>query len=548
MIDSVGRYEIRELIGEGAMAQVYKAYDPQIGRTLACKILKEERSLDEEYVTRFLREAKAAGSFVHPNIVTVYDVGRLGDRPYIIIELVDGTPLDEVLRDSAKLPTTQALSIGVQLAKALDYAHAQGVVHRDIKPSNILLLPDGHDIKIADFGIAHIDEPDATRHTQAGTVLGTPQYMSPEQVMGARVDGRSDLFSVGVILYQLFAGRRPFNADTMATLLYQITREEPPPLGDVAPDVPIGLQHIVGKLLSKQADRRFQSGSELANALERELRALTDLNEDTKRQGFIPISVRWTALLAGLVAVTMAVSIFFIQQKQSQTLIQFAVDSGASFAKFIAVESAIPVLSQDWVAIETFVAEASRRETLDYLVVLDHRGVIRGATDAAMIGQTYAEPVPAELHSDSGGVRTSFVELPDGSDAFDFRTPILFQNQEVGSIRLGLSRANVEDVERTTLVLLLALAVATIAAVAVVSFMLARLLARPINVARDGLEEVTLGNYDCRISQERKDELGALFTAFNKMVASLENARQREPAPSSSAPARDSTAGSRESQ
>jgi len=546
MIESVGRYEIRELIGEGAMAQVYKAYDPQIGRTLACKILKEERSLDEEYVSRFMREAKAAGAFVHPNIVTVYDVGRLGERPYIIIELVDGTPLDEVLGDSPKLPMTQALSIGIQLAKALDYAHAQGVVHRDIKPSNILLLPDGHDIKIADFGIAHIDEPDATRHTQAGTVLGTPQYMSPEQVMGARVDGRADLFSVGVILYQLFAGRRPFNADTMATLLYQITREEPPPLGEVAPDVPVGLQHIVDKLLSKAPDRRFQSGSELANALQRELRALEELDEASKRQGIVPISVRWTGLLAGLVAVTMAVSIFFIQRQQSQTLTQFAVDSGASFAKFIAVESAVPVLSQDWVSIETFVTEASRRETLDYLVVLDHRGIVRGATDTDVIGQAYVEPVSAELHSDSGGVRTSLVELPDGSGAFDFRTPILFQDQEIGSIRLGLSRAKVEDVERTTLILLLILALVTIAAVAVVSFVLGRILARPINIAREGLEEVALGNFDYRISQERKDELGALFSAFNKMVASLESARQHEPAPPP-AP-RDSAAGPAESQ
>jgi serine/threonine-protein kinase len=532
MIERVGRYEVKEMIGEGAMAQVYKAYDPQIGRTLACKILKEERSLDEEYVSRFLREAKAAGAFVHPNIVTVYDVGRYDERPYIIIELVDGTPMDEALRKNAKLPLTQALSIGIQLANALDYAHAQGVVHRDIKPSNILLLPDGHNIKIADFGIAHIDEPDATRHTQAGTVLGTPQYMSPEQVMGVQVDGRTDLFSVGVILYQLFSGRRPFNADTMATLLYQITREEPPPLGEVAPDVPVGLQHIVSKLLAKQPDRRFQSGRELARALERELRTIKDVGEAEKRQGFIPISVRWTALLAGLVALTMAVSIFFIQQKQSQTLTQFAADFGASFAKFIAVESAIPVLSQDWVSIETFVAEASRRETLDYLVVVGHLGIVRGATDSGLIGQTYVEPASATLHSDSGGVRTSMVELPDGSSAFDFRTPILFQNQNIGSIRLGLARANVQDVERTTLILLLALAVVTIMAVAVVSFMLARLLARPINVVREALEEVALGNFDCRISQERKDELGELFGAFNKMAAELEAEKQERAGPS----------------
>lgn len=529
MIERVGRYEIKEQIGEGAMAQVFKAYDPQIGRTLACKILKEERSLDEEYVNRFMREAKAAGAFVHPNIVAVYDVGRHEDRPYIIIELVDGTPLDEILRDKGKLPMDQVLTIGVQLAKALDYAHAQGVVHRDIKPSNILLLPDGHSIKIADFGIAHIDEPDATRHTQAGTVLGTPQYMSPEQVMGTKVDGRSDLFSVGVILYQLFAGRRPFNADTMATLLYQITREDPPPLGEVAPDLPVGLQHIVGKLLSKQPERRFQSGHELADALERELRILTERKQEEKRHGFIPISVRWTALLAGVIALVMAVTIVFIQYKQSQTLTQYAADSGAAFAKFIAIESAATVLDQDWYSIEVFVSEASRRESFDYLVILDHTGVVRGATDPDLVGQPYVEPASAELLWESGGVRTSLVDLPGGASAFDFQTAITFAGREVGSIRLGLSRAGVLAVERTTQILLLVLGVVTIAAVAIVSFVLARLLARPINIAREGLDAIARGNYDWRISQTRKDELGELFESFNKMAASLSGMHHRDP-------------------
>ena len=528
MMEQVGRYEIQELIGEGAMAQVFKAYDPQIGRTLACKILKEERTLDEEYVNRFMREAKAAGAFVHPNIVTVYDVGQHEERPYIIIELVDGTPMDEVLRDSPDMPMTQALSIGVQLARALDYAHAQGVVHRDIKPSNILILPDGHNIKIADFGIAHIDEPDATRHTQAGTVLGTPQYMSPEQVMGAKVDGRSDLFSVGVILYQLFSGRRPFNADTMATLLYQITREDPPPLSEVAPGLPAGLQHIVSKLLSKQPERRFQTGTELADALERELRNLTEEKEQEKKHGFIPISVRWTVLLAGVIAAVMAVTIVFIQYKQSQTLTQYAADSGAAFAKFIALESATTVLDQDWFSIEVFVSEAGRRESFDYLIILDHTGVVRGASDTSLVGQPYVEPASAELLSDAGNVRTSLVELPGGVSAFDFHTPITFAGREVGSIRLGLSRAKVLEVERTTQILLLALGLVTIAAVAIVSFVLARLLARPINVAREAMEAVARGNFDWRISQERKDELGELFESFNKMAAGLSSLHHRD--------------------
>ena len=517
--DQVGRYKVVELIGEGSMAEVYKAYDPEIDRTLALKMLKEEWCRDEEYVGRFMREAKAAGAFSHPNIVTVYDIGKIDSRPYIIIELIDGTPLGDAMEPGKPMSLKEVMSIGIQLAEALDYAHQRGVVHRDVKPSNILVLPEDGSIKIADFGIAHIDDPNSAQQTQVGTVLGTPQYMSPEQVMGQKVDGRSDLFSLGVILYQLCTGQRPFDGDTMATLLFKITKEDPQPVSEIDASLPTGMQHIIGKLLAKAPERRFQSGAELAKALRHELKALEEL---TEKHRYIPIRVRSALLMGTLVALTMAVSVFFIEAKQNEALTRFAVDSGASLAKFIATETAIPVLSQDWVAIEIFVNEAVQRQTFEYLVVLDHAGIVRGATDASLLGGVYERPQIGQPLFDDGSVRAAMVGQPGHAAVFDFNTPILFQGKEVGQIHLGLVQTSLQDVVDITRLLLVALSVVTVLAVGIASYVFARILSRPIKALRMALGEIKNGNLNCRISEERNDELGEVFGEFNKMAASLE--------------------------
>jgi len=177
---SVGRYQLKETLGEGAMAKVFKAYDPEIDRTLAIKVLRPELLSDGEYRARFLREAKGAGVLSHSNIVTVFDVGvDRANNPYIAMEYVEGGTLTSLLKDGKPIALTQVVEIGIQLARALDYAHKRGVVHRDVKPSNIMLLKDGTSIKVADFGICHIEDTEATQRTRAGTVLGTPHYMSP---------------------------------------------------------------------------------------------------------------------------------------------------------------------------------------------------------------------------------------------------------------------------------------------------------------------------------------------------------------------------------
>ncbi len=189
----VGRYRIKNRVGRGGMAAVFRAEDPSIGRDVAIKFLHASLCEDEESRVRFLREARAAGGLSHPNIVVVHDVGEVDRRPYMAMELIDGAPLSDVLSERSTLPVRDVVLIGLQLARALEYAHGRGVVHRDIKPSNIMFLRDGKTVKVADFGIASMDDGSGEQRTIAGTVMGTPQYMSPEQTRGDKLDGRSDL-------------------------------------------------------------------------------------------------------------------------------------------------------------------------------------------------------------------------------------------------------------------------------------------------------------------------------------------------------------------
>ena len=290
-LEKIGRYEVGPLVGEGAMARVYRARDPEINRTVAIKLLKDELCVDKEYVNRFLREARAAGAISHPNIVTVYDVGRHGETPYITMEFMDEKSLADMLSDNTKFSIKQILSFGVQLARALDHAHRRGIVHRDVKPDNIL-LEGGQTVKIADFGIARLDSSDDLQKTNAGTVLGTPRYMSPEQAAGLSVDGRSDLFSLGAIIYELLTGKKAFDSNNVATLIFQIMHKEPPAIRTVLPDVPVGLQRIVSKLLAKRADHRFQTGAELAEAFGRELTSITAQEEEAGHNRFTSLRDR----------------------------------------------------------------------------------------------------------------------------------------------------------------------------------------------------------------------------------------------------------------
>lgn len=264
----LGRYRIERELGKGAMGTVYLGVDPKIGRTVAIKTMPlsaefEEGELDA-VKARFFREAETAGRLSHPNIVTIYDAGEVQDLAYIAMEYLPGQNLTPYTRLNNLLPLDEAMEVIARCAEALAYAHRRHVVHRDIKPANIMYEARSGTLKITDFGIARITD---YSRTKTGMVLGTPSYMSPEQLAGKKVDGRSDLFSLGVMLFQLTTGELPFKAESMAALMHKIANDEPPPLRGLRPEAPPCLQAIVERALAKHPQRRYQDGEALARDL-----------------------------------------------------------------------------------------------------------------------------------------------------------------------------------------------------------------------------------------------------------------------------------------
>ncbi len=280
----LGRYQVEKELGKGAMGVVYLGRDPKIGRTVAIKTLALSAEFEgaelNEARERFFREAETAGRLQHPHIVTIFDAGEEQDLAYIAMEFLQGRDLMEHTRPGHLLPVGTVLEIGERVALALDHAHRQEVVHRDIKPANVMYDPATGSVKVTDFGIARIT---TSSRTKTGMVLGTPSFMSPEQLAGQRVDGRSDLYSLGVMLFQMLTGQLPLRGDSMAALMYQIANQEPARVCDVRPDLPPQLADILSQAMAKSPVQRYQTGAELATELQR-VRALvvTQVRGDEK--------------------------------------------------------------------------------------------------------------------------------------------------------------------------------------------------------------------------------------------------------------------------
>ena len=268
--DKLGKYEIQGDVGRGGMGAVFAAYDPYIDRPVAVKVALTDALKDKESGGRFRKmffnEAHTAGMLRHPNILNIFDAGVDDDKCYIVMELIEnGTTLKEYCRSEDLLPLNQAAEVIFKCAKALDYAHKQGVVHRDIKPTNILLTKD-MDVKIADFSIAHITQADMTQTMPMGFV-GSPRYMSPEQVQEDIITNQTDLFSLGIVAYELFTGRHPFGGESFSSLIYKVINEEPIPMKNFRADLPEVLEKIIFKALEKPPERRYRMGLDLASDL-----------------------------------------------------------------------------------------------------------------------------------------------------------------------------------------------------------------------------------------------------------------------------------------
>lgn len=263
----VGRYELLEVLGSGSMGLVYKALDPKINRHLAIKTIRFSDEFEDDAIKdikrRFLREAEIAGQLAHPSIVTIYDVGEDEDLTYIVMEFLEGKDLSKFIKRKNQLSFRKILQVIARVADALEYAHSREVIHRDIKPANIMLLDNGG-VKMTDFGIA---KAISSSRTKTGVILGTPNYMSPEQIMGQKIDQKSDIFSLGVLFFQLLSGELPFQGKNLSSLLYQITQVKHPPVRDFNTKLPRVCGQIIDKALSKERDDRFKSAGEMAKVI-----------------------------------------------------------------------------------------------------------------------------------------------------------------------------------------------------------------------------------------------------------------------------------------
>jgi serine/threonine-protein kinase len=450
------------------------------------------------------------------------------------MELVAGRPLDEVIKLQGRLPYERVLALGGQMAEALAYAHARGVVHRDVKPSNILLSDDGRIAKLLDFGVARIGEGDpavAEREmmkTQVGQLIGTPRYMSPEQALGLPVDQRSDLFSLGVVLYEMVTGRAAFTGTGLATLVLQIAQQQPEPLERSARDCPNGLRFIIEKLLAKKPEQRFADGESLARALRRELDAV-DSDEPVSRRG-LPLRMKLPLMLAGTTALALSLSVVTVLDRQEQALAHMAVVSGSSITAFVTSNAAVLAADnaglspdqQDWSPLQAFVDTAAHDSGVRRLVVADSTGIVRAASDRAMIGQRY---VPAQgeatIPSTDGSVVTGSTDATGGA-GFRFVRPIKYAGADFGKVDLTLRRTALDAARASSRDLLLALSAFVMLVVLLIGWLAARQIERPLRRLKSALDEAAEGRLAFRLSHRRRDEFGAAFDAFNRAADTLE--------------------------
>lgn len=523
---TIGRYRIDGVLGEGAMAIVYAGFDPQIQRQVAIKCLHLHVAADPAYRQRFQVEARAAGHLNHPHIVTIFDSGETADgRPYIAMEQLSGQTLASKVAAEG-FPTVPVLiDLISQLASALDYAHAHGVVHHDIKPDNIMLVDGWQYAKIADFGIAERHAARAKSADAPDEVGGTPSYMSLERLRGERADARSDLFSLGVVLFWLITGKLPWSySGDLERLVRQRIRLPEPPIKSRDPATPSILIDIVRTLMAPTAEARYQRGAEVIDDLQLARRSYERSRETLSNVPIQSLGMRWAAVLGATVVAVLLLGMLVIYTKQSIAVTGLARDFGGSVGRMIANDAAENIVIGDRAATRALVEDIGRNQQIDYLAIADRHGGIIASTKPAEVDQTLPAASGEDRITNSNGIVSYRTRQGNGHDALDmlmFDLPIRYQDKTVGALRLGVSDAPLRAAQNAALWVIGLVLCATLIAVLLVAYWLFNRLRMALELLAAAHLRVLHGDYQHRIRLSRRDEIGRLYVTFNVMNEAL---------------------------
>ncbi len=512
------------------MAVVYAGFDPDIERKVAIKCLHREIAADPAFRRRFLVEARAAGQLTHPHIVTIFDAGETDDgRAYIAMERLSGETLASRVAREGFPPLPVIMNLVGQVAAALDYAHAQGVVHHDIKPENIMLTDGWQHAKVNDFGIA---ERCGTRGTAAGPrteIGGTPAYMAPEHLRGQATDARSDLFSLGVVLYWLLTGKLPWpETDNVEQLIRERERMPTPSIQPRDPATPSILLGVARTLLAPVASARYQRGAEVVDDLQLARREYERQHERPLAGHIISLRLRWVGILGAVLSLTLLLGLATIYAKQNVAVTGLALDFGSSLGRMIAGESAENLLLGDRAATRALVESIARNQQIDYLAVADRYDEVIASTRLEQVGHRLPALTGQHLArtGDIDSYRSQIAHGARGNEMLLFAVPVRYQTATVGALRLGISTAPLRAAQKATLWVIIAVLVATLAAVVGAAYWLSRRLLALLDLLSAALLRVAHGDFHYRIRLVRRDELGRLFATFNLMTGALQ-ARER---------------------
>jgi len=519
----IDRYEILEQIGIGAMGVVYRVNDTRFACERALKILRSELVGEPDIVQRFSEEGRAAvraaGEISHPNIVTVYDAGEYKNRPYIVMELFRGVPLDKKISNGHKMSVLEVLAIGDQLAGALGSAHTHGVVHRDIKPGNVLVAENSPLAKLTDFSVAQLKASTNSSLTRTGVVIGAPRYMPPEQALGKEVDGRSDLYGLGIMLYELLTGEKAYKSETFTALLIEISQTKLPSVRSVNKDIPPGVERIISKLVEKDPSRRFQTAEELQTAIRREIRSI-NANELRSKRGF-PAELLGAALLSALVGVLLCLAGYVLRDRQINALEEQTAAVGMTYADILADQFSLDfarVGESAGLLYELQFKDSKETSNLDFQKIVMDNGIVLASTlEDETTFEPYEEMRTLDIKKDNASA--SLVLLPDGGNSMQIARKIEVgpetSRQPIGTLYVGLPTDRIESIGSLTVSFMLLIALLVASLIGFVSYYLIRRFAQPLELMRDNLRLVATGDNDIRMPGDREGLIGDAFSAFN---------------------------------